>query len=257
MTIKTLFSEKYLHTYFDAGILLKAVYSVGEIILGFAFLFLNTEALHTIAGMVFGDEIQEFPLKPIWDFLVHSFSVISNNSQNFLAFIFLGHGIIKIILIVGLAKEKFWVFPLAGIAFTLFGIYQIYQLTFAFSILLLVLTIIDALFVALIIHEYRYQKKSSPRGELNKRRIFLSYNQPNNIRSSENAPPPRAKSATALAKIKRLSSQPFTGSFLKTRQAIMIRNSSAKMPAKNAVRIPMIRAIPPKNSRIDANRSKA
>jgi uncharacterized membrane protein len=154
-----LFSEKNLHTFFDAGIILKLIDSIGEVILGILFLFVTTDAMNRIASTVFGDEITEQPLRSIWHFVLQSFAQISNNSQDFLAFIFISHGIIKLILIAGLAKDKLWVYPLAAIAFTGFGIYQIYQLTFSPSIILAILTILDAIFIALIIHEYRYQKR--------------------------------------------------------------------------------------------------
>jgi uncharacterized membrane protein len=145
--------------FFDAGILIKGIYSVIEVIVGTALLFVNADNVKTIATAIFGDETDETLFRTVWDFTAHSFAALSNNSQFFLAITFLLHGIVKIILIIGLAKEKLWVFPLAGITFTFFGVYQIYQMTVAPSAILVALTIIDAIFVALIIHEYGYQKK--------------------------------------------------------------------------------------------------
>jgi len=154
-----LFSEKNLHTFFDAGIIIKLIDSIGEVILGILFLTVSADTMNRVTNAIFGDEITEQPLRAIWNFTLHSFAQISNNSQNFLAFIFISHGIVKLILIVGLAKDKLWVYPLAAVAFTGFGLYQIYQLTVAPSVIITILTILDALFVALIIHEYRYQKR--------------------------------------------------------------------------------------------------
>jgi uncharacterized membrane protein len=154
-----LFSEKNLHRLFDAGIIIKAIDSVGETILGFLFLFLNAATMNKIVGAIFGDEIDEAPLKAIWSFALHSFAQASNNSQTFLAFLFIGHGLLKIILVAGLVKNKLWVFPVAAIAFTGFALYEIYQLFHTPSLLLDALTILDIIFIALIIHEYRYQKK--------------------------------------------------------------------------------------------------
>lgn len=158
-----LFSEKNLHTFFDAGIVLKLIDSIGEVLLGILFIFLDTAAMNRIAIAIFGDETAEQPFQAIWNFTLHSFAQLSNNSQAFLAFIFISHGIIKLILIAGLAKDKLWVYPLAATAFTGFGIYQIYQITFTHSVLITALTILDAIFVMLIIHEYRYQKQRPKR----------------------------------------------------------------------------------------------
>src|SRR5689334_22925066 len=94
-------SEKNLHTFFDAGIILKLVSSVSEIVIGFLALFLNEQLANRIFYAIFGDEINEPPFRTIWNVIVHGFAQISNNSQGFLAFIFLSHGFVKLILIAG------------------------------------------------------------------------------------------------------------------------------------------------------------
>lgn len=157
------FGENNIRTLFDAGIIFKFIDGIGEIILGILFLFVNTDAMNRVAAAIFGDEIIEQPLRAIWGFVMQSFAQISNNSQVFLAFIFISHGIVNLILVVGLAKDKLWVYPLAAVIFTGFGLYQIYQITIAPSNILTILTILDAIFIALIIHEYRYEKRRPKR----------------------------------------------------------------------------------------------
>ncbi len=153
------FGENKIRALFDVGIIFKFIDGIGEIILGILFLFVNTDAMNRVAGAIFGDEITEQPLRAIWGFVLQSFAQISNNSQIFLAFIFISHGIVNLILVAGLAKDKLWVYPLAALIFAGFGLYQIYQITITPSNILTILTILDAIFIALIIHEYRYEKK--------------------------------------------------------------------------------------------------
>ncbi len=154
-----LFSEKNLHRFFDAGILIKAIDSVAEVILGLSLFFLNGQIILNMMGAIFGDEVNEPIFKAIWNFSAHSFAQISNNSQTFLSFIFISHGIIKLILVAGLLKNKLWIYPFAAIAFSGFALYQGYQIFYQPSLLLEALTVLDILFIALIVHEYRYQKK--------------------------------------------------------------------------------------------------
>jgi len=154
-----LFSEKNLHTLFNAGIIIKAFDSIGEITLGLSFYFLSTPIINRIIIALFGDELTEQPRDAVWSFLLHNWSGISGNTQYVWAFIFLAHGITKIFLVIGLVKNKLWVFPIAAVAFGVFALYQTYEIIYFMpSLFLEILTVLDVLFIALIIHEYRYRK---------------------------------------------------------------------------------------------------
>lgn len=80
-------------------------------------------------------------------------------SEKVWAFVFLSHGIVKLLLIFGLWKEKIWAYPTSAAVFSAFILYQTYQLTFAWSIFLLLITVLDAIIVALVLYEYKYKKK--------------------------------------------------------------------------------------------------
>ena len=61
-------------------------------------------------------------------------------------------------LVGGLLAKKAWAYPLAIIFLGLFILYQLYRMSYQFSIGLLVLTVFDAAFVLLILREYRLSK---------------------------------------------------------------------------------------------------
>jgi uncharacterized membrane protein len=68
------------------------------------------------------------------------------------------HGLVAIAVVIALVHKKMWAFPAAGILLVLFIIYQIYRLTLAFSLILLILTLIDIAIIFFLRYEYRRTK---------------------------------------------------------------------------------------------------
>jgi uncharacterized membrane protein len=77
------------------------------------------------------------------------------------AFYLLSHGILKLILVIALLKNRLWAYPWSLVLFTLFIIYQIYRYTYTYSVGLILLTIFDIIVIWLIWHEYQIMKKTS------------------------------------------------------------------------------------------------
>ena len=151
-------SQKISHSLFHVGIITKALISVVEIISGCAFVFLSYDKLYSIIFMFFGGELTENPRDFVWEIIAKGFHDFSTTPQSVWAFILLSHGIIKIFLLAGLWNNKQWAYPASIIAFTLFIIYQFYQLFFTPSIILWLITIIDIIVLLLIISEYRHRR---------------------------------------------------------------------------------------------------
>ncbi len=151
-------SRKISHSLFRFGIIAKALISVGEIVSGCAFIFLSYDRLYSIVFIFFGGELTESPRDFIWELIAKGFHDFSATPQSVWAFIFLSHGIVKIFLLIGLWRNKHWAYPASIIAFTLFIIYQFYQLVLTPSIILWLITIIDIVVLLLIISEYRHRR---------------------------------------------------------------------------------------------------
>ena len=75
--------------------------------------------------------------------------------KSFATFYLLSHGIVKLFLVAGLLRNKAWAYPASLAVLGLFIAYQLYRLTFAFSIALVLLTVFDFVVIWLIWHEYR------------------------------------------------------------------------------------------------------
>jgi len=154
-----IFSEKNLHALFEAGVFLKTCDSVVETTLGLIFYFLSTPTVNRVIFALFGDELTEQPRDFLWNLLLHNFQGLSGSIQSLWAFLFVGHGILKLLLVAGMFKKKLWVYPIAAGVFLFFILYQIYHIFFSPSVILGLLTTYDIIFTLLILHEYRFQRR--------------------------------------------------------------------------------------------------
>ncbi|WP_338048205.1 DUF2127 domain-containing protein [Paraburkholderia azotifigens] len=89
------------------------------------------------------------------NFLLHTVQHLSIGAQKFAAIYLLGHGMIKLWLIVGLLRQRLWYYPVSMIVYGLFIAYQVYRYTFTQSVWLLLGTTLDIVIFALTWHEYR------------------------------------------------------------------------------------------------------
>lgn len=149
--------EKYIHKIFVWSVLLKALDGVLETIAGVILLFPGT--LTNIIQFIVQNELFEDPHDFIFSHLHTAVVGLTGASELFIALYLLSHGLIKVVLVAGLLRDKAWAYPSAIIVFTLFIVYQLYHYLFTHSVFLLVLTILDLAIIWLTWHEYRYFKK--------------------------------------------------------------------------------------------------
>src|SRR6266568_8488 len=115
-----IFTEKSYHSFFRISVLLKAVFSFVEIIIGFALSFLSPEAIHGIIFSLFGRELTESPKDFFWEIISRGFAGFFSTPQSVLAFIFLSHGFVKLFLLGGLWRNKLWAYPASAAVFIFF-----------------------------------------------------------------------------------------------------------------------------------------
>ena len=95
------------------------------------------------------------------NFLVSAARHLSLASEHFAAIYLLIHGAIKIALVGALLKHKLWAYPIAGVVFGVFIIYQIYRFTLTHGVGLIALSLFDLVVIWLICLEYRALKASA------------------------------------------------------------------------------------------------
>ncbi len=75
--------------------------------------------------------------------------------------------VVKIVLVAALLRDKIWAYPWMIAFLIVFIVYQIYRLTFAFSIGLVALTVFDLVVVWLTYREYGKQRTApNPRDSI-------------------------------------------------------------------------------------------
>lgn len=150
-----------LHKSFEAGILLKAIDGVLEIIGGILLIFLNPVRLHRIIALLTRHELSQDARDIVANFLKDFGSKFTVSTQHFGEFYLISHGAIKMILVILLWKRKVWAYPIAIISLAFFIVYQIYMYTIRHSFGLILLTILDIIVIVLTLIEYKKIKNNS------------------------------------------------------------------------------------------------
>lgn len=151
--------EKQIYLVFEVSVILKGIHALVEIVGGFLILFINQAYIVSRVLSITQEELSEDPKDLVANYLLHMSNSFSVSSQHFVAFYLLTHGIIKLILVVGLLKKHMWAYPTSLVVFGLFIIYQIYRFTFTHSIWLILITILDIFIIWLTWYEYQRMKR--------------------------------------------------------------------------------------------------
>ena len=152
-------NEKRIHQAFEISVLLKGAHALIEVIGGIALYFISTATIVGWVNSLTEDELNEDPQ----DFLASHLSTLAQHfsvgSKRFYAFYLLSHGLIKVLLVVGLLRGKLWSYPASFVALGLFIVYQLYRFSYTHSAGLIVLTVFDLLVMVLIWLEYRIVRR--------------------------------------------------------------------------------------------------
>jgi uncharacterized membrane protein len=137
------------HELFEFGVALKALNAAWETLGGILFFTVGPRWLAFLEGR---SRLAHEYIHP----LTHSTDV-------FVSIYLLAHGLINGFLAYNLFRNRLWAYPVA-IGFTLLVlIYEVYRLAHTHSLILLVFTLFDPIFIALTWHEWHRQSRRSGR----------------------------------------------------------------------------------------------
>ena len=154
--------EKRIHQIFVVSVLFKGLHALIEIVGGVALYLVSTATIVTAIQRYSYDELIEDRNDWIATHLLQFAQNFSVAEHHFYAFYLLSHGLIKAVLVAGLLREKLWAYPAAFTVFTGFIAYQLYRYSFTHDVGLILLSILDALIIALSWHEYRLLRRHLP-----------------------------------------------------------------------------------------------
>lgn len=153
--------EKEIHEVFDITLLLKGITAFGELAGGLLLYSISTESITRITTFILKGELIEDPHDIIANYLMHIALTFGGSSKVFAALYLAGHGIVNGLVVLGLWKEKIWAYPISFAVIGALIAYQVYLLTFGYSLWLVILTALDLIILFLAWHEYRILKKKN------------------------------------------------------------------------------------------------
>lgn len=151
-------TDKNLHRLFLISLVIKAFDGFTEILAALALLIFSTTTLDNLFVRLAWGELLEDPKDALVNYLQQMFEHLSLSTQKFAGLYILAHGLLNMFLVIGIYKEKLWVYWVAIACISMFIVYQLYRLSHAFSPFLVGLTLFDALFIFLTWHEYKFHK---------------------------------------------------------------------------------------------------
>jgi len=122
--------EIFLYRVFALGIWVKGIDGVLEIVGGGLLLFISPTMLNQLVIGLTQHELVEDPRDVIATTLRHAAAQLSANTQLFASLYLVAHGVVKVVLVVGLLRGKRWAYPAAIGFLCLFIVYQLYRLSY-------------------------------------------------------------------------------------------------------------------------------
>ncbi len=151
-------SQKRLLQFFDISIALKGIDGVLEVIGGVLVLLLSPAQMGGFASFITHTELSEDPHNFLANIILKTLTHISPHAKLVSAIFLLGHGLVKIFLVWQLFRGRLWAYPLAIVIILCFIVFQIIQIVHGHSLLLVGLTMLDAIIVVLAWQEYNVKK---------------------------------------------------------------------------------------------------
>jgi uncharacterized membrane protein len=156
-------TEHRVHLLFQTSMLLKGAHAVIECMSGIALALVGASAIGDLVLDFVSALTQQELIGSPHDFLAsyllafaHSYSVQTNH---FYAFYLLSHGIVNLLVVLGLLTKRLWSYPVSLAVLGLFVSYQLYRFSLTHGPGLIVLTVLDLLVMALTWHEYRFMRR--------------------------------------------------------------------------------------------------
>lgn len=146
--------HRLFHILFVIGIAIKGVFGLLDTFAGF--FFFSTSAITNLITVLTRHELGEDPTDFFANKIVEVLPSVSVTTQIFVAWYFLIHGIVNVILVIGLLRRKFWAYPAYIGVLLIFVCYQAYRFIHTNSLTLLFVTFFDIVLLALVWKEYRF-----------------------------------------------------------------------------------------------------
>lgn len=148
---------------FDLALILKIINGAFEMLAALLVLFVPASVVLKLAQFATSGELAQDPDDPIATAIVAAAQSFTVKTHYLLALYLALHGVVKVLLVIGIFAKKRIAYPLFMIALALFGAYEAYRGFVLNELLLKALALFDLALLVLTSHEYRrrYPDRSS------------------------------------------------------------------------------------------------
>ncbi|RYH11409.1 DUF2127 domain-containing protein [Tropicimonas sp. IMCC6043] len=154
--------EHRVHQAFRLSVILKGLHALIEIAGGLVFYLVPASTVLLWVERLTLNELTEDPRDVVATHLLQAAHQLTDATDSFYAFYLISHGLIKVVLVAGLLREKLIAYPLSLIAMSGLIAYQLYRYSYTHSAGLILLTLFDIVVIVLVWHEWRLQRKRHP-----------------------------------------------------------------------------------------------
>ncbi|GAA3578108.1 DUF2127 domain-containing protein [Microlunatus spumicola] len=149
----------WLDRVFLVGIVAKGLNGLVEVVGGALLLLVTPATLQRLAASWTHGELSEDPHDLVATHLLHTANGLTGHAVLFGAVYLLVHGLVKVVLVLALLRDKLWAYPWLIVVLLLFIAYQLYRIVLDPTAGLVGLTLFDAVIVALTWREWRVQRR--------------------------------------------------------------------------------------------------
>jgi uncharacterized membrane protein len=145
------------------GIWIKGIDGALEMAGGLSLFFISQTKLGQLVTFLTRRELAEDPRDWIAGHVRDAVNQLSPSTKLFASVYLIGHGVVKLFLMIELLRQRTWSYAYAIAFLSLFVGYQVYRLSLQFSLALLLVSVLDAAIILLVWREYRHVGYASPK----------------------------------------------------------------------------------------------
>ncbi len=146
---------------FRISLWLKGIDGVLELVGGFFLLVVSPENIGSLISFLTRHELSEDPRDFIANFILQQVSNLPKPAALLGGLYLLSHGIIKLVLVVAVLRQRLWAYPWMIAFLIAFIVYQTYRMALSPSVWLALLTAFDILVVVLTWIEYKRHRAAN------------------------------------------------------------------------------------------------
>ncbi len=155
--------RKISHRLLVVGVSIKGADGLLEAVGGLLLLFVSPQRLNRLTLALTAHELSEDPRDRVAIFLRHAVHNLAPSTKLFASVYLLVHGLVKVVLVAGLLRDRRWAYPTALCFLGAFVLYQTYRFGHTHSVSLLGFTILDVFIIGLIGREYLQRNHADDR----------------------------------------------------------------------------------------------